>query len=176
MLIVILIAAGVLSLIGGFIVGKVVGGHSGAPTTPTHENDPNPAACQDACTQWDTRRTERCGLQADEAVARSRADSRRSDLNTALLVAAAALAAAVALSAIPIYGWAASIIPYAAATVASVYASYLAGLLQAASDDLARAEQATHDARIREASARALVQQRCSPAEAAACLSVPGSC
>lgn len=172
MLILILIAVGLISLIGGFIVGKVVGGKSRAPTTPTHENDPNLAACQGTCAQWDMRRTERCGLQADEAVARSRADSRRSDLNTALVVAAAALAAAVALSAC----WPCAGIAYAAAAVASVYASYLAGLLQAASDDLTRAEQATHDARIREGAARNLIHQLCSPADAAACLSAPGPC
>src|SRR5438128_1919580 len=98
-LVVILVLVGLLSLIGGFFVGKAVGRKSGLPLTPTHENNLNLAACQDACTQWDTRRSERCGLEADETTARNRADARRSDLNTALVVAAAALAAAVALSA-----------------------------------------------------------------------------
>lgn len=146
------------------------------PTTQTHKNDPNPAACRNACTQWDMRRSELCGLVADEDVARRRADARRTELGIALAVAAALLAAAIALSVIPVYGWAASAIPFAAAAIASVTASYIGGLLQQADADVLRLEQATREARERESNARNLVHQHCSPADAAACLSVPGSC
>jgi type II secretory pathway component PulL len=164
------IAVAIASVLVPVLIGRGVGKGRRIPDVPVAPDNPNAATCREFCLQWDGRRTELFLVQADETAARNRADVLRSELATALAVVAGLLAAAIAAAAIPYFGWAVSIPFFAAATIAATAAGLIAGLLNAADEDVARKMTASRDARLRVAAARMQIDAHCQPAEADACL------
>jgi hypothetical protein len=129
----------VASVVVPVLIGRAVGKKRRIPDSPVAPDNPNLATCREFCHEWDSRRSELCIAQANEAAHRSRADALRTDFGIALAVVGGFLAAAVAAGAIP---WPASLVAAiaaaAAATIAATVAALIGGLLNAADEDVAR--------------------------------------
>jgi hypothetical protein len=175
-MIIFLIILGIATLVVASGIGRSMAINSRNPTDAVGENNPNPAACREACDQWDRRRSEKCGAEADEAATRARADALRTELSIALSVVAGLLAAAIAAAALPAVGWLVAAGFFTAAGVAAATSSFIMGKLVAADEDVGRQEAASHEAREREAEAREIVLSSCPGTEADACLARSGPC
>ena len=85
--VVVIVIAAVILVGGAYGVGTVAGRGTETPTVGVNMADP--AACAEACNQWDARRQERCNAEAAAAAARKERDSIAAQLAGVLATAAA---------------------------------------------------------------------------------------
>jgi len=164
----------------GFVVGLLSanqtrdGGKPGA-------NDPK-AACADACTQLQLRRSEVCIAASNARLATAneqRAATAHTAISVTLAILIVAAAALWASTLIPLIGLAA--IPFAIAATVAVGLAVVAeaaalGALLGAQQASARAAREEADARTAEQAAIQIVLAQCGQAEADACLARPRPC
>jgi hypothetical protein len=164
-------AAIVAVFVGVFVAGRNSVNRSTSVTTGV--DDPNPADCGTACTQWLKRRQERCLTEKLLAAARS---SEAAALGAMLALAAAASALAalakILFAVFPIAG----ILVAAAAGALFLTAAYFLGQWTARMEDSAAKNVAFNAAVSQEDLAFSLLFTKCTAQERAQCLASAPPC
>lgn len=164
----------------GVAIYRAGAGASGSGTSITVPtvgvNNPD-AACTEACAQFNLRRQERCSAEFAEAAAKTAMEAARTAFAASLSALLAMIAAAFAALALP---WPANLIVslvfWTAATVLTGVMIFMLGKLNAATGIWANASNALMTANTRVMEAREIVNAKCSPEAATACLSTPNPC
>ena len=155
----------VASVVVPVLIGRSVGKAQRIPDAHVTPVNQNLVSCNQFGRDWDDRRGDVCCADHAETEARNRADTLRTELGIALAVVGGFLAAAAAALVTSPVGWIAAIAFLAAATIAATAAAFIAGLLNAADEDLALKVRAAIDARTRLRDARSQLFDHCQPPE-----------
>lgn len=164
--------------------------NSGSPANRERPGPmPDSEDCRSACARWDNARQSLCNSKSDEAAAVIRADGARarfvaeSETATALgiaagvawvlvAVAAASGIGAIAVPALTFIAGVASVV----ASAAAIKAAVTSGELAVAEDDIRRKARVRREWEQEVSNARLSVNQKCTPAEANACLNRTSPC
>ncbi len=157
--------------------GQKEGGSGTSITIPAVGTNNSEAACTEACAQFNKRREERCIAVFAEEAAKTAMEGARTAYAASLSALLAMIAAAFAALALP---WPANLIVslvfWTAATVLTGVMIFMLGKLNAATGTWANVANALMTANTRVMEARTIVNAKCSPQEAMACLSTPNPC
>ena len=158
-------------------MGAKEGGSGTSITIPAVGANDSGASCAEACKQFSDRREERCTATYAEAAAKTAMEGARTAYAGSLSALVAMIAAAFAALALP---WPANLIVslvfWTAATVLTGVMIFMLGKLNAATGKWADASNALMTANNRVMEARKIVNEKCPPQEAAACLNTPNPC
>lgn len=179
----------IVVVVGGVFVSGLQIGDKGSPKTITLPGDASAENCAQACAEWDNARQMECIAKQDETSARSRADAIRTQMlafiasAVSLGIAGGATLAAAGVATATIFGiplgivlTAIAISLFVLAAAAFLYADVLAGQLVSAEADATRKAAARSAWSTAVANARAIVNTKCSAAEANACLTRTAPC
>lgn len=154
------IIIGVAVAIVIFVVGGLIAS-AGNPPTVTPGVGVNGTDCNELCNLVNQRRAERCMAEADATDAQARVDNLATQLESAAVAAAVALAAAYVALSTPIAGLFIAPAFFAVASVLATYALGLLGALNTAERDRQDKVEMLRVIRTLEAQARSLLSEEC---------------